>query len=42
MLNLIYVIISHSEPFGNPNGLTIGSALKDPSGVAFGEYLGEN
>jgi hypothetical protein len=42
MLNLIYVIISHSDPFGKPTGLTTGSALKEPIGVAFGANLGEN
>jgi hypothetical protein len=35
-------MISHSDPLGNPTALRIGSALKEPMGVLFGENRGEN
>lgn len=42
MLKLMYVMISHSEPLGNPTGLICGSVSNEPIGVALGENLGEN
>ena len=37
----MYVLISHSEPFGNPSGLNVGTAGNVLAGTKVGEYLGE-